>query len=353
MEFKLQRGDIEFTCGKPIDSSVLKRNHDKRKACDDIRMLCEEFSRGNTSCPACEEERKSDLTEIYGFNYVECLGCSLVYISNPPSASEIECLYNSIFYNEMENSLYGDPEISQYRVNNIAVPKVEYVEECIGKKGAWLDIGCGTGEIIAAAHRRGWRVHGIETNERAAEMGRNRFGVPISTEFVTEHEVRSLVGNFDVVSMFGVLEHIKQPRPVIEAISTHLDPNAVLVIEVPHYPSVSALSQITFPQLVDRILAPPMHLMIFSLHALAKLLHQYGLTVKHVWFYGQDFYELVTTLMEVCQTENNKGLFDLLLKLTSDFQDVIDRHKLSDEMLIIARKGVGASLLSTGRTAVQ
>lgn len=84
--------------------------------------------------------------------------------------------------------------------------------------------------------------------------------------------------------------------------------------------------------------APPMHLMIFSLTALEKLLMLFGLTITHVWFLGQDFYEWVTTLMDVCSGARDRKIFERLLSLTDDIQEIIDRNHLSDEMLVIARK---------------
>jgi SAM-dependent methyltransferase len=246
-------------------------------------------------------------------------------------------LYSSSFYSQFEESLYGDPDIARYRVANIGTPKVKYVEERLGRVGAWLDIGCGTGEVLYAAKPRGWSVQGIETNERAAEIGRSMFGIPITTKFVTEADGAQLVENFDVISMFGVLEHIYNPNAVLATIVQHMKDDAALVLEVPHYPSISCFSQMAFPGLVNRILTPPMHLMIFSLGAMKALLDRHGLAVSHVWYYGQDFYEWVTTLMETSTVEDNT-IFDQLLEMTSEFQAVIDKHHLSDEMLVIAKK---------------
>ena len=329
---------MEIICGKPINSSILKGKYNKRQTCESLKRFCQSFSKGTRTCPVCGGTKSKMLAEIYDFIYVECSDCTLVYISNPPTNSEIQNLYNTPFYSGLENDLYGDPEVSDYRVTNIAIPKVVFVEERLDRKGAWLDIGCGTGEILAAAQPRGWRVAGIETNVQTAEIGRARFGVPISTEFITETESSRLVGDFDVISLFGVLEHFYDPDAVVKILGDHMKAGAALVIEVPHYPSISCFSQMAFPGLVDRMMAPPMHLMIFSLEALTKLLQRYGLTIKHVWFYGQDFYEWVTTLMEAHPEALDKTIFERFLTLSGDCQKVIDQNHLSDEMLVIARK---------------
>lgn len=335
---------MEITTGKRIDSSMLKRRYEKLKACAEIRDLCKQLSRGFVDCPICGGERKEHLVEIYGFSYVTCLGCRLVYICNPPSPEEIQSLYSSDFYTQFEKSLYGDHQVSEYRLQNVATPKVQYVEERLGRKGAWLDIGCGTGEVLAAAQSKGWRVHGIETNLDAAKFGRERFGVPITTDFITETGVGQLISEFDVISMFGVLEHLYKPCQVVEVISERMRKDAVLVIEVPHYPSISCFSQIAFPEFVDRIMTPPMHLMIFSMEAMVELLQRQGLGVTHAWFFGQDFYEWLTTLMNVCRRTTTaekeaKDIWHHLGAMISEFQEVIDSRCLSDEMLVIARRG--------------
>jgi 2-polyprenyl-3-methyl-5-hydroxy-6-metoxy-1,4-benzoquinol methylase len=238
----------------------------------------------------------------------------------------------------MEQALYCDPTVSDYRVKNVAMPKVRYVEERVGRKGRWLDIGCGTGEILAAARERGWTVQGIETNERAAKIGMERFGVPIATRSVGEAGALEDLDAFDVVSMFGVLEHFYEPKRLIDSVTRNMPSGGALVIEVPHYPSISCFSQMAFPNFVDRMLSPPMHLMIFTLRALENLLRRHGLEITHVWYYGQDFYEWLSTVSSVCPLVENRRLFEALLGLNGEFQEVIDRHYLSDEMMVIARE---------------
>jgi len=329
---------MEVLCGKPIDPAILKLKHDKAAACEANRQFCESLSRNVCACPVCGNNRRTPLVEVYNFSYAECLHCSLVYIENPPTPQEIERLYNSAFYDEVEQSLYGDVKVSGYRIEQVAAPKVRYVEERLGRKGKWLDVGCGTGEILAAARARGWVVQGVETNQRAAQIGAERFGVPISKGFITDSEHLRQLSEFDVVSMFGVLEHLYEPGKVIDSVSKGMPDSGVLVIEVPHYPSVSCFSQMAFPNFVDRILVPPMHLMVFTLQALQYLLRRSNIEITHVWFYGQDFHEWLSTLSAMCPKVVNRRIFEDLMEMNGEIQQVIDNHHLSDEMLVIARK---------------
>ena len=146
------------------------------------------------------------------------------------------------------------------------------------------------------------------------------------------------MGRYGVVSLFSVLEHVLAPNAILKDVAQIQSSGDNLVIEVPHYPSVSALSQMTFPEHVNRMMHPPLHLFLFPLAALKDRLAVYGYEVRAAWFFGQDFYEMFSTLGLFEQRLNGSKLHKVLAPLVNDFQKVIDDHGLSDEVLIVAEK---------------
>jgi 2-polyprenyl-3-methyl-5-hydroxy-6-metoxy-1,4-benzoquinol methylase len=78
--------------------------------------------------------------------------------------------------------------------------------------GSLLDIGCGNGRFLAVMRTLGWRVHGIEPDERSAELARRSSGAPIHAELDDDLYPPS---QFDVITMNHVLEHVADPVPLL------------------------------------------------------------------------------------------------------------------------------------------
>ena len=89
---------------------------------------------------------------------------------------------------------------------------------------------------------------------------------------------------------------------------------------------------------VNRYMHPPLHLFLFSLKSLEILLNKHGYKVTNVWYYGQDFYEFITTLALCVKNLDSSVLYKNIAWLVNDFQNAIDRRGLSDEILIISSK---------------
>ena len=329
---------MEKKCGKDIDSNQLKQSLDKKESCLQNELLCKNLSKNHHDCFICGSTKYKFIAKIYGYNYVQCLDCSLIYINNPPTKTEIEGVYSSPSYDNMTNQLYANPLIYPYRLENIAKPKVKFIESIVKRRGKWFDIGCGTGEILYVARELGWEVKGVETNAKAVKFSKEKYELDVEESLITKSNASKYLSDSTVVSLFGVLEHLFEPANLISLISNASQTGSYLVIEVPHYPSISCFSQIVFPQSVNRIMSPPLHLMIFTLESLERLLNDNGYKIMNVWYFGQDIYELITTLrLENPQIKGSKletKLFDYINK----FQRIVDESYHSDEILVVAIK---------------
>jgi len=235
--------------------------------------------------------------------------------------------------------LYANIEILKYRLDNISGPKVDFVLNNISPKPkSWLDIGCGTGEILKSAQDRGLHVIGVETNKMQRDFARDHFNIDVLDEFITPQNIGKVGTTFDVISLFSVLEHVLNPDALIKEISAIQNQHSTLVVEVPHYPSISSLTQSVFPEYVNRMMHPPFHLFLFSLKGMEVLLGRYGYEITNCWFFGQDWFEFITTMLLVIPKLENTDLAKTMISLIDDFQKIIDVNGYSDEMLLLARK---------------
>ena len=140
-----------------------------------------------------------------------------------------------------------------------------------------LDIGAGTGDFVLAANGREWKTCGIEPNANARDKAANK-GLALYKD------LNALEGkNFDVVTLWHVLEHLPDLEEQIARIVSVLSPNGTLVIAVPNFNSYDALYYKQHWAAYD----VPRHLWHFSKTAIAKIFakHQYEIVqTKPMWF---------------------------------------------------------------------
>lgn len=104
--------------------------------------------------------------------------------------------------------------------------------------GRALDVGCGSGRLMAAMARVGWTVEGAEVDERAAEVARRATGLPVHRGSATS--LPRDLGPFDLVVTSHVLEHLPRPVEALAALSGLLAPEGRLVTIYPNPESLMA-----------------------------------------------------------------------------------------------------------------
>lgn len=99
-----------------------------------------------------------------------------------------------------------------------------------------LDFGCGDGKFLGLGTALGFASFGIDfsTSRRARA---ERFGVLIASSL---DELRRLTGDgFDCVTLFEVLEHVSEPRDLLDALRSLMLPEGLLLIETPNCSGIS------------------------------------------------------------------------------------------------------------------
>ncbi len=93
------------------------------------------------------------------------------------------------------------------------------------------DVGCGLGNLVFEARRRGWRVQGNDIVPGVRE-GMRQSGIPCFIGSLSGLEIEP--GSCDVVTSFCVLpHHLAQPTPDMLAVARMLRPDGWLVLQFP------------------------------------------------------------------------------------------------------------------------
>lgn len=101
----------------------------------------------------------------------------------------------------------------------------------IHKKSILLDIGTFNGIFLHYMQSIGFNCFGMEPNWKAAEYAVNHFGLKISPTTL-EKFVSDM--NYDIITMFNVLEHVRDINYTVNRIRELLAFNGIFVFEIPN-----------------------------------------------------------------------------------------------------------------------
>jgi SAM-dependent methyltransferase len=183
------------------------------------------------ACPACGA-RDAEAAEL---GLRRCAACRTVYA--PEYADPGEVFVEGYF--EGGAGTYGidtaHPRFQAFMAQ-VCARRCAFVEELAGV-GSLLDVGCGGGELLAAALARGWRAAGAEPMAQAAQVARSRapaadIRVGLSSEVGFDER------SFDVVCAFHVLEHMPDSRAFLGELARFARPGGLVVVETPNYASL-------------------------------------------------------------------------------------------------------------------
>ncbi len=145
--------------------------------------------------------------------------------------------------------------------------------------GRVLDVGCGTGEFLSYLKSRGYLTTGVEpgVGPRERAIADHALEVLPSLDHVQAHE------QFQVISMWHVLEHVHDVRETLKKLHARMAPGGLLVIAVPDRDSWDAEYYGAGWAAYD----VPRHLSHFRRADLHRLLTEHGFRMKEnrsMWF---------------------------------------------------------------------
>lgn len=205
----------------------------------------------STQCPFC----KSDNTKLYlklkdyflsqeDFEIFECEICKLLFTTPRPDASVIGNYYKSndyLSHNEHKKGIV--PWIyNQVKKVNIRRKFRITAQNRTSKNGDRtkphiLDFGCGVGDFLHYAQKKGCEITGCDLSEDARKNASEK----LSKTILSPEEIFALPhSTFDVITMWHVLEHIDDLRFQTEQLYRLLKENGRLVVAVPNYMSYDA-----------------------------------------------------------------------------------------------------------------
>ncbi len=194
------------------------------------------------NCPVCGANSFKEVFEAPYFRgdgelfYIkECKACELWVTSPRPADDELAPYYETGEYISHNDKKEGLIDYLYHTVRSISLKrKLSLITRANGgKTGELLDYGAGTGFFTAVARNAGWTVDGVEPSSQARDVARERHGIKL----VSPEDMNWGKDDFDVITLWHVLEHLPNLNEHFINFSNSLKPGGCLVIAVPNHES--------------------------------------------------------------------------------------------------------------------
>lgn len=186
-----------------------------------------------SACPGCSSPTATRFPfGPPGHELNRCSACGLVYAVACADPDEI--YVDGYLFGDTDFGLdVADPFFQEF-LDHAATVRMERIEKVVGAPGSFLDVGCGTGEVLEVAARRGWEAVGVDPIEDSIRFAQAR-GVDARNTLLEDSGLPER--SFDVVSAFHVLEHMTDGLAFLRLIARWVRPGGHLVLEVPNWRS--------------------------------------------------------------------------------------------------------------------
>ena len=172
-----------------------------------------------------------------------------------------------------------------------ALRLMQEFEQKLGRRGKFLDVGCGAGELLWAAKESQWEVEGVDPSKEFVEIGLERFGV--QGRITTLKEANFPNNYFDAVAMSSLIEHLYEPFETLCEVHRVLRPDGLLWFDAPNEDGLYMQFGNLYMRLQGKdwvvVMAPtfpPYHVQGFNPKSLRKLLDRASFKCKEMEIVG-------------------------------------------------------------------
>jgi 2-polyprenyl-3-methyl-5-hydroxy-6-metoxy-1,4-benzoquinol methylase len=212
-------------------------------------------------------ERPGKVRDNGELKILECSTCGLVFLSSFEHIGET-------FY-EQSGMHSGDLELKNWLVETEKDDerRFQFLKTNLENKSV-LDFGCGNGGFLIKAKKTARLVAGIEPEARlSGHFNKNELSVAKDIEHL-DH------GDFDIITMFHVIEHLHEPIQTLKNIAKKLAKNGQIIVETPN--ANDALLTTYSCQAFSNFTYWSCHLFLYNQHTLSLLAKPAGLKVNFV-----------------------------------------------------------------------
>jgi SAM-dependent methyltransferase len=256
----------------------------------------------------------------YKATFVKCKSCGLVFQNPQPSIEDLIGSYPQKYHTYVKSIKKNSKLILERLVHNFGKWIRNRQVFKYKNKGRLLDIGCGNGNFLAGLKSySGWELFGIEPNQNTITLDQELLSLNIKNSTLEEAGFQS--NFFDVITLWDVFEHLRDPSSSLHEIHRILKPNGILIMRIPNGNSWEAKIFNSYWAGLD----PPRHLYVFTPKLIKLILHKNNfkvLDLNTLWG-GFSTFLLSLQFLQTSRSTNKFLILWLLIMLNRPFARVV------------------------------
>lgn len=193
-----------------------------------------------TKCPICKTTSfqnfiicKDHTVSGESFALSKCENCGFIFTNPRPDESLIEKYYQSDNYISHSDQSRSITDSLYKIVRSFTLRSKLNLLNSLCTDKTLLDYGCGTGDFLQHCQSKGWAVAGVEPNEKARNISREK----LSGSLVRDIAQLDKKNSFDIITLWHVLEHVHDINSLTKTLKERLNKNGYLIIALPNHES--------------------------------------------------------------------------------------------------------------------
>jgi len=196
----------------------------------------------NRSCPLCGKHEKLNILDLHyslfddnplsgNFSLVACRDCGFAYADTPSKEPDFEAYYaqNAYYFTAATTGSGGNSPSDKKRFSETADCIASHIES---KTAAIFDIGSGKGGLVATLKEMGFsKVFAIDPLQACVDYIEKSLGIPAECGKASSMGFKNI--SVDCCIYSHVLEHVLNPKLVLEEAWRRLNDRGLIYVEVP------------------------------------------------------------------------------------------------------------------------
>ena len=250
-------------------------------------------------------------------------------------------------FQEQGGYIVGDKSGYLYRANSIYMPKADFLYRSIINDGkdpgklSYYDFGAGSGYFLHALSTFGLKnLEGSDVSAVQVKYG-NEINKQNLLKTHNQERTIAILKNIkaDVLSLLGVLEHLKEPRKALSAISTNKNIKYVF-ISLPMF-SLAVVFELLFPESFNRQLQLSCgHTHLYTEESIDYFINKFKFQRIAEWRFGTDIVDLHRHTRVYIKKTNSSAAFnryvdEKMKSLIDDLQLEVDKKDFTSEIQLV------------------
>ena len=275
-------------------------------------------------CPLCSSDNSREAFKIDGFSYHECSYCDSLYTKPHLRDGVLDALYSDGTYQVYQDNLVKKGK--EIRKGVLEERKFFQIKKFINKNidPMLLDIGCGSGTFLDVCKQNGWHIEGVDPSPSASQSVLENYNIEVHQGDFNKIKFNK---TFDVITLWGVLEHMSDPIATIKKAKELLNKDGMVIFEVPSADCFISeyLKKNNFSP--TRYIESGRHNIFFSKKVIKQIAENFNLKIEYLESNGLD---IQTILLE----EFENKITDKIINI----QDTLNDLLLGDHYRVFIRK---------------